>query len=86
MMGFGWGMGYGWIFMLVFWVLLVGLVLWAVSRLAPRSVEGKESGGRRESTLEVLQRRLANGEISTEEYLRIRDELASTSKTGGEWR
>jgi putative membrane protein len=81
MMGFGWGMGYGWIIMLVFWVLLVGLVVWAVSRLAPRSMSGS---GRRETTLEVLQRRLANGEISVEEFVRIRDELAQGStSTGG---
>lgn len=83
MMGYGWGMGYGWIFMLVFWALLIAAVVWAVSRLAPRS-DRDEGFGPRETPLEVLQRRLANGEVSPEEYLRIRDELSPTSKSGGE--
>ena len=81
MMGYGWGMGSGWIYMLVFWVLLVAVIVWAVTRLTPRSEEGNDAARHRETPLEVLQRRLANGEIEPEEYLKIRNQLEATSKT-----
>lgn len=38
MMGYGWGMGpWGWMFMGLFWILIVGLVVWAVVALLPRT-------------------------------------------------
>lgn len=82
MMGYGWGMGTGWIVMVVFWVLVVAALVWAVARLAPHP-GGGAGRSTRETPVEVLQRRLANGEISSEEYLRIRDQLARTQSGGG---
>lgn len=77
MMGYGWGVGYGWIFMLVFWVLLIATVVWVVTWLLPGSGRGRDEAGRREeSPLEALQLRLANGEIDTAEYARIREALS----------
>jgi hypothetical protein len=33
MMGYGWGMGLaGWMSMAVFWIVVIGLVVWAVVR------------------------------------------------------
>jgi putative membrane protein len=75
MMGYGWGMGAaGWIFMGLFWIVVIGLVVWAVAALLP----GNRPGGpaRTESPREILDRRFARGEIDAEQYRRAREELA----------
>jgi len=62
--GFG-GMG----LMSVFWVLILGLIIWAVIALA-RGVSqptGSDSGYS-DSALNVLKRRYARGDVSKEEY------------------
>lgn len=79
--GYGWDMGWGgggwgmWVLMLAgiigFWVLVVYVVR-ALTRERGVSAQGSESA------LSVLDRRLAAGEIDTEEYQRIRRVL-----TGG---
>jgi len=81
MMGYGWGMGVGWIFMLVFWVALIALIVWAVTRLLPTSGTREAGGGdRTETPEEILDRRFASGEITPEEYEKARDVLAGTRK------
>jgi putative membrane protein len=82
MMGYGWGMGLaGWIFMGLFWVLVIGLVVWAVVTLVPGARSGGQgrSGGegRLESPEQVLDRRFALGEIDVEQYRQAREELAA---------
>ena len=80
MMGYGWGMGLaGWMSMAVFWIMVIGLVVWAVVTLLPAT----RSGGREESDSpeEILERRFALGEIDAEQYRRMREELGST-RTG----
>jgi len=73
-MGYGWGMGAGgWIFMVLFWVAIIGLVVWAVGALVPRSRQ--EGQGRSETPVEILDRRFALGEIDVEQYRRAREEL-----------
>ena len=71
-----WGMsGWPWpgivwlIAFLLFWGGLLALLIWAV-RLSSSS---RQDG--RESTEEILRRRLASGEISSEEYEHIRGML-----------
>jgi putative membrane protein len=77
MMGYGWGMGVGgWIAMTVFWVAVLALVVWGVTRLLP-SGRGPDVGARRETPEEILDRRFAVGEIDAETYQRMRTELAS---------
>ena len=69
MMGwYGGGMGpIGWLAMGVFWLLLLGLIVWLVVRLLPGSGSGtaRASG---EPALEILDRRLASGEIDLEAW------------------
>ena len=79
MMGYGWGMGTGgWIAMTVFWVALLVLVIWGVTRLLPGAGRGGESGApRTETPEEILDRRFALGEIDDETYSRMRTELTS---------
>jgi putative membrane protein len=75
MMGYGWGMGtVGWIFMALFWIVLIGLVVWAVVALLPGNRTG--SAVRPESPGEILDRRFARGEIDVEQYRLARAELA----------
>jgi putative membrane protein len=78
MMGFdGWGMGFaGWIFMMVFWVALIALIVWGLTRLLPRS--GSRGADRpKETPEEILDRRFASGDIDAETYRNARNELAA---------
>jgi putative membrane protein len=66
-----WGCGWPWpgliwlVLALLFWAGLIGLLVWAVrSSAGPRHSPDRAA--------EVLRRRLAAGEISQEEYERIR--------------
>jgi putative membrane protein len=82
MMGIG---GFGMmLWMVIFWVLVVGLALWLLSRLFPgtgdRSSTGQLSvsdtvisGSRR--ALDILKERYARGEITKAEYQEIRSDL-----------
>ncbi|HCB29857.1 MAG TPA: electron transporter RnfE [Acinetobacter lwoffii] len=62
----GWGMGFGFIFMLLFWILVIlgiaALIRWLMNQSSP----GRNSHGK--SPLEILQERYAHGEIDREEY------------------
>jgi putative membrane protein len=81
MMGYGWGMGTaGWIFMALFWIVVIGLVVWAVATLLPRNWSGGQ--GRQERPEEILDRRFALGEIDAEQYRRAREELAAARTVG----
>jgi Predicted membrane protein (DUF2078). len=79
MMGWyaGSGMGsLGWLGMGVFWLILLGLIIWLVVRLLP----GSDSGTTRakgESALEILDRRLASGELDTQAWQAQRAALVS---------
>ena len=76
MMGYGWGMGMGgWVFMALFWIVLLGLIVWGVGALLPRA--RSERGGRSEGPEEILDRRFALGEIDVEQYRRAREDLAA---------
>lgn len=77
MMGwYGGGMGFGmWMVMGLFWLLLIGVIIWAVVRLLPAR---RDAGGYNvEPPEEVLDRRFARGEIDVETYQAQRAALAS---------
>lgn len=77
MMGYGWGMGAGaWIAMSIFWVALLVLIVWAVTRAFPSS-GGRGHGAGQESAEELLDRRYAAGELDTETYQSMRATLDS---------
>ena len=69
MMGwYGNGIGTsGWLGMGLFWVILLGLIIWLVVRLLPDRSGGttRPTG---ESALEILDHRLASGEIDTQAW------------------
>ncbi len=74
MMGYGgWlgGMGlFGGVLMLLFWVAVLLLVVWAVRALFP-----VERRSEHETAIEILKRRYAAGEISQAEYEQARRAL-----------
>ncbi len=77
---FGWGSGGPWMmwFMPLFMVTFWGLVIWAVVALVQgfsRPSVSDSGPGRKGSALEILRRRYALGEITTEEYQERRGNL-----------
>lgn len=76
MFGFGYcgGMGVaGWALMVGVWLAVLGLAVWAVTRLFP-------SVRRRDDLQAELDRRLANGEIDPTTYQHVRDELTGAGR------
>lgn len=63
------GLGMG-----LLWILLLGLLVWGVYRLIRAS---DTTGSSKDSPLDALQRRYAEGEISTEEYEERKEILRS---------
>ena len=57
----------GWLGMGVFWLILLGLIVWLVMRLRPGS-PGGTTRHTAESALETLDRRLAGGELDTQAW------------------
>lgn len=79
--GFGNGMGpFGWLGMGVFWLVLVGLIVWFVLRLLPSSRAGGTTRDTDESTLEILDRRMAQGEIDTQTWQAQRASLTGATR------
>lgn len=76
MMGWGLGMGIGWIFPLLFLGVLIVAAVFAVRWLVEqgRPAPGREPG---DSALEILKRRYARGEIDHEEFEAKRRDLVA---------
>lgn len=70
MMGwYGSGMGFGgWFFMGLFWLVLLGVIIWAVVRLLPTRHQAPGGLNGVDTPEELLDRRFAHGEIDLETY------------------
>ncbi|MFE3638343.1 SHOCT domain-containing protein [Streptomyces sp. NPDC059168] len=81
------GGGWAWMtFMPLLWIVLIGLVVWAVFRLTRHQGDGRGGGTAqgwtpggppRETPEEILDRRFAAGEIDAGAYRDAREHLAS---------
>lgn len=70
MMGTG---GYGGMFM---WLIIIIVIAVTVYLVYNKNIGGGESfGGRQESALDILKKRYAKGEISKEEFERLKQDL-----------
>ena len=80
MMGwYGSGMGFaGWFFMGLFWLVLLGVIIWAVVRLLPTRHQGHGGPSATETPEEILDRRFARGEIDLETYQAQRTALVQS--------
>ena len=70
--GMGWWMVFGGIWMVVFWGGLTVLIVWGVKKLTERG--GSPS---KRDPLDIAKERYARGEISAEEYQRLKKDLSS---------
>ena len=79
MMGsYGNGLGsLGWLGMGAFWLIVLGLIGWLVMRLLPGS-SGRSLSATGESAAEILDRRMANGEIDVPAWQSQRAALQGT--------
>jgi putative membrane protein len=64
-------MGFGWL-LAIFWVLAAAAAVVYIAKLVAR---GKGSEGTGTSALDILKKRYAKGEISKEEFERMKDDL-----------
>lgn len=80
----GWGMmgpgmmgGYGTMFLMpILWIVVIGVIIWAVVAAVRRSGESDSTARSTDSALEILKRRYARGEINKEEYEEKKKDLA----------
>jgi len=70
MMGPGMMGGFGWMWLMpVFWMVILGLIIWAIVASVRSSSESKGSdSSKADSALELLKKRYALGEIDKQEY------------------
>ncbi len=66
----------GWFLMTVFWIALIAAIVWAVANLFPGRSSGEPTSGERsQRPEEILDRRLARGEIDASTYDELRTKL-----------
>jgi len=76
-MGWGYGFGFGWIFMIIFW----GLVIWAILALVHSGLghgcghSHDENRHKEGNAMDILKERYAKGEVSKEDFERMKKDL-----------
>jgi putative membrane protein len=75
--GMGWWMVWGAFMMVFFWGGLIALVVWAVKSFtgSGETATNADSGSGSPPALLVVEERYARGEITREEFLRIKGDL-----------
>lgn len=78
------GMGAGGsVLMILFGTALLALIAWAIARLAPsRNDDVRDPRRPTDEPVEILDRRLARGEIDVETYEQLRTKLTSRPVAG----
>jgi len=69
--GMGWLMGFGVIWTILFWAVVIAVIVWAVKKLA-----GGGGTTSRNTPLDIARERYAKGEISREEFEQLKKDLS----------
>lgn len=67
--GFGWWMLFGGMWMVLFWGIVIAVIIWGANKL---SRPENDHVNRLETLLETAQRRLAEGEVTLDEFKEIK--------------
>lgn len=62
---------YGWIFILILFTIAIGLFISYINKSSSSNIDSQNN----ESALDILEKRLARGEVSLEEYRQIKSDL-----------
>ena len=73
-MGMWGGGGFMWL-MPIFWLVILGLLIWFVVSLVRGDVHSGGQSSKNKSPLDILNERYARGEIDTEEFVERRNKL-----------
>ena len=73
--GFGWGPGFGWIFMILFWGLIILGIVAIVKWISDSSQNTNNSQPK--TALDILNERYAHGDIEREEFEQKKLDLLS---------
>jgi putative membrane protein len=66
----------GWVLMALFWIAVVALIVWLIARFTATAADGPAGAERRSETpRQILDRRLARGEVDPETYEQLREQL-----------
>jgi len=70
--------GFGGLFMIIFWMVIIGLGVWLISSLVSRTSSQPPSNlPPTESALDILKKRYARGEITKEQFDEMRRDLSA---------
>lgn len=78
----GWAGGWGWVgmtLMMLVWVVVLALMIYAVVRLTGGASQRREPADDTSRAEGILRERYARGELSEEEYRKARDTLRETA-------
>ncbi|MEN6521876.1 MAG: SHOCT domain-containing protein [Armatimonadota bacterium] len=80
-----WGVWLMWIFMILFWSLIIVAIVLLIRWLASRPFIGAQPGGLgRESAIEILKKRYAQGEITREQFQEMLRDLEEHPEPPGQ--
>ena len=68
--------GGGWLMMILWTILTIAIILWAVRVFQKRDYDNMSITQKTETPLEIVKKRYARGEITKEEYDRLKRDLA----------
>ena len=69
--GMGWWMVFGGVWMVIFWGGVIALIVWGIKKITERG-----SSAQKGNPLDIARERYAKGEISSEEFEQMKEELS----------